>query len=65
MKQTTIEALSSAFEQLQDLIEHLYTAAQVALDNDDFSDASLLQSRADRLYEEAEQLDVIISEMGG
>jgi hypothetical protein len=30
----------------------------------DYQDASLLQARADKIYEEAENLDLVISEMG-
>ncbi len=40
MKQSTLKAFKRAYNQLQDLVEELYAAAQTALDNDDFSDAS-------------------------
>jgi hypothetical protein len=53
--------LRNAYAKLQDLIEELYATAQIALDNDDFLDASVLQSRADKLYEEVEDLGIIIS----
>ncbi|MDZ8188060.1 MAG: hypothetical protein RMX96_24805 [Nostoc sp. ChiSLP02] len=41
----------------------MYAAADLALQNDDFDDASLLQSRADKIYEEAENIDTLISEL--
>lgn len=50
---------------MQALIEELYTSAQTALDNDDFPDAGLLQSTADKLYVESENLDILISELEG
>jgi hypothetical protein len=37
----------------------------VALQNDDFDDASLLQSRGDKIYEEAKNLDTLIIELEG
>jgi uncharacterized membrane protein YebE (DUF533 family) len=63
MKPSTLEALRRTYQQLQNLIDELYVAVQFALDNDDFSDASLLESAADKLYVEAENLDVLISEL--
>ncbi len=63
MKPSTLEALRTTYQQLQQLVDRLYVAAQDALNNDDFSDASLLESAADKLYVEAENLDVLISEL--
>ncbi|MBN3908572.1 MAG: hypothetical protein HWQ35_19130 [Nostoc sp. NMS1] len=65
MNPTTLTALRIAHRRMQSLIEELYTAAQIALDNDDLPDASLLQSIADKLYLEAENLDILISELEG
>lgn len=65
MNPTTLTALRIAYRRMQSLIEELYTAAQTALDNDDLPDASLLQSIADKLYVEAENLDILISELEG
>ena len=50
MKQATIEALERAYLQLRQLCEDLYSASQIALDNDDFEDAMFLQSQADKLF---------------
>ena len=63
MKQNTIVALWRAYARLQQIAAELYEAAEVALENDDFDDASLLASRADKLYEEAENLDILIAEL--
>jgi hypothetical protein len=49
MKLTTLQVLRDAYAKLQDLIEELYTAALIALDNDEFLDASVLQIRADSI----------------
>jgi ferritin len=51
------------YDQLQEIAAQLYTAAEVALQNNDFDDASLLQSRADKIYEEAENIDTLIIEL--
>ncbi|MGL5926447.1 hypothetical protein [Chroococcidiopsis sp.] len=65
MKPSTIVVLLQAYTQLQQLASVLYAAAEAALENNDFDDASLLASRADKLYEEAENLDILISELEG
>lgn len=65
MKQNTIVALSQAYGQLQQIASQLYSAAEAALESDDFDDASLLASRADKLYEEAENLDILMMELEG
>ncbi|MEH1789694.1 MAG: hypothetical protein V7L23_30090 [Nostoc sp.] len=65
MNLTTLTALHTAHKKMQILIEDLYTAAQTALDNDDLPDAGLLQSTADKLYVEAENLDILILELEG
>lgn len=63
MKQNTITSLLQAYTRLQQIAAQLYEAAEAALENDDFNDASLLASRADKIYEEAENLDILISEL--
>lgn len=63
MKQTTLDALRKAYTQLQVIIDELYNAHDEAARNDYDEDASLLVSRADKLYEEAENLELIISEL--
>jgi hypothetical protein len=63
LKQTTLDALLKAYAQLHQIIEDLYSASEKALENNDLEDSSLLESRADRLYEETEYLEFIMSEM--
>ncbi|WP_017653165.1 hypothetical protein [Fortiea contorta] len=63
MKQETFTILSNVYDQLQQIAARLYTDAEVALQNNDFDDASLLQSRADKIYEEAENIDTLILEL--
>ena len=63
MKPKTRNALLKAYTQLQQIIDDLYEASDNALENNDFEDASLLATRADKLYEEAENLEFVISEL--
>lgn len=63
MKSKTRNALLKAYAQLQQIIDDLYEASDNALEIDDFEDASLLATRADKLYEEAENLEFVISEL--
>jgi phage shock protein A len=63
MKSKTRNALLKAYAQLQQIIDDLYEASDNALESDDFEDASLLATRADKLYEEAENLEFVISEL--
>ncbi|WP_373530693.1 hypothetical protein [Nostoc sp.] len=62
MKSETRNILLQPYAQLQEIIDELYEAHDRAITNNDFDDASLLASRADRLYEEAENLEIVISE---
>jgi 3-dehydroquinate dehydratase len=62
MQPETIEALMKAFYSLQVIIDELYTSFQEAVDNGNDADATLLEARADRLYEEAETLLAVIME---
>ncbi|MBR8839929.1 MAG: hypothetical protein DSM106950_39515 [Stigonema ocellatum SAG 48.90 = DSM 106950] len=48
---------------MQQIIDNLYEASDKALENNDVEDASLLATRADKLYEEAENLEFVISEL--
>jgi hypothetical protein len=63
LKQTTLDALLKAYAQLHQITEDLYEAHDNAVVNNDDEDASLLVSRADRLYEEVENLELVISEL--
>lgn len=65
MKQETLSILLIVYTQLQQIAAQLYTAAELALQKDNFDDASLLQSRADKIYEEAENIDTLILELEG
>jgi hypothetical protein len=63
MKPETRNALIKAYTQLHQIIQDLYEAHDNAVANNDDDDASLLVSRADRLYVEVENLELVISEM--
>ncbi len=65
MKQTTIAALLEVYEELDRIVRKLNNLSDNAVDSGDFDDASLLQARADILYEQMLNLDVAISEHEG
>lgn len=65
MKQTTLDALLRAYVKLEEITTELYSLADDAVNQGDFDDASLLQARADILYEQMENLDFVISELEG
>jgi ferritin len=65
MKQTTLDALSRVYVKLEEITRELYNLADDAVDQGDFDDASLLQARANILYEQMENIDIVISELGG
>ncbi len=65
MKQATISALTQAFLRLQLIGSYLYDASEEAYNTGDLIDASLLVSQADKIYQEAENLEILISELGG
>ncbi len=50
---------------LEEITTELYNLADEAVDQGDFDDAGLLQARANILYEQMENLDVVISQLGG
>ena len=62
MKSERRNVLLQAYAQLQDIINKLYEAYDRAIANNDFDDASLLASRANKLYKKAENLEIMISE---
>jgi hypothetical protein len=62
MKQTTRDALNRAYVKLQQLTRELYDEADKAVDNEDYDDASLLESRAEILFEQAEAISAVIME---
>ncbi|MEC4817404.1 MAG: hypothetical protein SAK29_29645 [Scytonema sp. PMC 1069.18] len=63
MRPETRNVLLKAYAQLHQIIEDLYEASAIALENNNLEDASLLESRADRLYQETENLEFVISEL--
>jgi len=63
MKLETRNALLQAYFGLQQIVFDLYAASQAAFENDDLSDASLLASRADKIYEEVENIDFLLIEL--
>ncbi|MBD2774733.1 hypothetical protein [Iningainema tapete] len=62
MKQSTKTALNRAYVSLQRIVEELYREVDMAIDNGNYADASLLEARAERIFEQAEAITVIIVE---
>jgi hypothetical protein len=58
----TIQALEGAYSALQQIVINLYAEADNAVAQDNYNDASLLQSQGDKLYETLENLGVVIEE---
>ena len=65
MKQSTIVALLRVYDRLDEIVDELHNLAQIELELEAFDDASVLQARADILYEQMLNLDVVISELEG
>lgn len=65
MKQSTIAALLRVYDKLDEIVSELHTLAEIELELEAFDDASVLQARADILYEQMLNLDVVISELEG
>jgi len=61
----TIQALSNAYNSLQQIVINLYAEADNAVGEGNYNDASLLQSQGDKLYETLENLGVVIEEQEG
>ncbi|MEC4812076.1 MAG: hypothetical protein SAK29_02165 [Scytonema sp. PMC 1069.18] len=62
MKQSTKNALNRAYVSLQRTVEELYREVDKAIENGDYADASLLEVRAEKIFEEAEAIIVVIAE---
>jgi hypothetical protein len=62
IKPTTKQALERAYISIVSIVTDLYTEVDNAVDEENYNDASLLQSQADRLYQTAENLEIIIAE---
>ena len=62
MKQNTRNVLNRAYVSLQRIVNELYREVDRAIDNEDYADASLLEARAERIFEEAEAITVVIAE---
>ncbi len=65
IEERTLEALERAYLSLQEIVINLYAEAERAVAKENYNDASLLQSQADRLYETMENLGIVIAEQEG
>ena len=65
MKPKTLNALLRVYNQLDEIVEELNSLSDEAVDSGDYEDASLLQARADILYQQMENLGVVIAELEG
>lgn len=62
MKQTTKDVLLQAYNSMQPIIARLYIEYEKAVESGDNADASLLDARANRLFQEADSILLVISE---
>lgn len=53
------------YDRLDEIVRDLNDLAEIELELEAFDDASLLQTRADILYEQMVNLEVVISELEG
>ncbi len=65
MKPKTLNALLEVYDRLDEIVSHLNNLAEIELELEAFDDASLLQTRADILYEQMLNLEVVVSELEG
>ena len=65
METRTIEALVRAYLSLEQTAIALYEEFELAVEAEKYNDASLLESQADKVYELAENLEIIIREQAG
>lgn len=63
MHPKTKQRLLQAYVELQQTAAMLYEAVQEATDDGNDFDAILLEARADKIFEEAENINTVISEM--
>ena len=65
MKPKTLNALLRVYDRLDEIVDELHNLAEIELELEAFDDASVLQARADILYEQMVNLEVVISELEG
>jgi hypothetical protein len=65
MKQSTANALLKAYNSLQEIVTELYGEFYKAMENRDNADASLLEARAEILFEQAEAIIAVLEEQNG
>jgi hypothetical protein len=62
MQPTTVHALLTAYEMLQEVVDFLYIEYEKAMENENYTDASLLEARAEILFEQAEAIIFVLEE---
>ena len=65
MKPKTLNALLRVYDRLDEIVDELNNLADIELELEAFDDASVLQARADILYEQMVNLEVVIAELEG
>lgn len=61
----TLDALLRVYDRLDEIVDELNLKADIELELEAFDDASVLQARADLLYEQMLNLEVVIAELEG
>jgi hypothetical protein len=62
MTPKTRQKLLEAYDQLQITAAFLYEATQEATESEDYLGASLLEAMADKIFEEADNINTLVSE---
>ncbi len=65
MKPKTLNALLRVYDRLDEIVRELNNLTDEAVLAGDYQDSSLLQARADIIYDQMENLDIVISEHEG
>ena len=62
MERSTITTFMQAYNLLQEAVGLLYAHSQSCIEQENYTDASLLEAKADKLFEEADSILFILSE---
>ena len=62
MERSTVMTFMQAYNFLQEAVGLLYAQSQSCIEQENYADASLLEAKADKLFEEADSILIILTE---
>lgn len=62
MERSTVMTFMQAYNLLQEAVKLLYAQSESCVERENYVDASLLEAKADKLFEEADSILLILSE---